>query len=83
MHYSITLSIKPHLIPSYNFWRHTNNATGKESILLNTANNNYLEGTNYNYSCKHKFNAEHSFMFYNSNITNKGCYTNYKLLLNN
>jgi hypothetical protein len=28
----------------------TNNATGKESIFLNTANNNFLEGTNYNYS---------------------------------
>jgi hypothetical protein len=30
---------------------HTNNATGKKNVFLNTANNNFLEGTNYNYSC--------------------------------
>jgi hypothetical protein len=28
----------------------TNNETGKESIFLDIANNNFLEGTNYNYS---------------------------------
>jgi hypothetical protein len=38
-------------VAPYGFWKHTNNATGKESVFLNTANNNFLEGTNYNYSC--------------------------------
>jgi hypothetical protein len=46
-HYSITLSVGPHLLATYGFWKHTNNATGKESIFFNTANNNFLEGTNY------------------------------------
>jgi hypothetical protein len=50
-HISVTLSIKPYLLAPYGFWKHTNNATGKESIFLNTTNNNFLEGTNYNYSC--------------------------------
>jgi hypothetical protein len=40
-----------HLVAPYEFWKHTNNATGKESVFLNMANNNFLEGTNYNYSC--------------------------------
>jgi hypothetical protein len=50
-HYSVSISVGPHLVAPYGFWRHTNNVTGKESIFLNTTNNNYLEGTNYNYSC--------------------------------
>jgi hypothetical protein len=50
-HYSVALSVGPHLLAPYGFWKHTNNATGKESIFLNTANNNFLENTNYNYSC--------------------------------
>jgi hypothetical protein len=50
-HYSVSLTVGPHLEAPYGFWRHTNNATGKESIFLNTATSNYLEGTNYNYSC--------------------------------
>jgi hypothetical protein len=50
-HISITLSVGRHLLAPYRFWKYTNNATGKESIFLNTANNNFLEGTNYNYSC--------------------------------
>jgi hypothetical protein len=49
-HYSITISVGPHLVAPYGFWKYTNNATGKEIIFLNTANNNFLEGTNYNYS---------------------------------
>jgi hypothetical protein len=43
--------VGPYLLAPYGFWKHTNNATGEESIFLNTANNNFLEGTNYNYSC--------------------------------
>jgi hypothetical protein len=43
--------VGPYLIAPYGFWRHTNNATGKESVFLNIGNNNFLEGTNYNYSC--------------------------------
>jgi hypothetical protein len=43
--------VGPHLIAPYGFWGHTNNATRKKSIFLNTTNNNFLEGTNYNYSC--------------------------------
>jgi hypothetical protein len=50
-HTSVTITIGPHQIAPYGFWRHTNNQTGKESIFLNTASNNFLEGTNYNYSC--------------------------------
>jgi hypothetical protein len=50
-HYSVILSVGPHLLAPYGFWKDTNNATGKESVFLNTANNNFLEGTNYNYSC--------------------------------
>jgi hypothetical protein len=50
-HYFVTLTVGPHLVAPYGFWKHTNNATGKESVFLNTANNNFLEGTNYNYSC--------------------------------
>jgi hypothetical protein len=49
-HYSASLTVGPHLEAPYGFWRHTNNATSKESIFLNTATSNYLEGTNYNYS---------------------------------
>jgi hypothetical protein len=49
--YSITLTVGPYQIEPYGFWRHTNNQTGKKSIFLNTASNNFLEGTNYNYSC--------------------------------
>jgi hypothetical protein len=49
-HFSVTLSVRPHLLAPYGFWKHTSNATGKESIFLNTANNNFLESTNYNYS---------------------------------
>jgi hypothetical protein len=50
-HYSVTLSVGPYLLAPYRFWKHTNNTTGKKSIFLNTANNNFLEGINYNYSC--------------------------------
>jgi hypothetical protein len=50
-HTSVTITVGPHQIDPYGFWRHTNNQTGKESIFLNTASNNFLEGTNYNYSC--------------------------------
>jgi hypothetical protein len=42
-HTSIIITVCPHQIG-----QHTNNATGKESIFLNTASNNFLEGMNYN-----------------------------------
>jgi hypothetical protein len=45
-----TSVIIPHQIAPYGYSHHTNNQTGKESIFLNTASNNFLEGTNYNYS---------------------------------
>jgi hypothetical protein len=48
----VMLTVGPHQIAPYGFWRHTNNATSKENIFLNTTSNNFLEGTNYNYSCK-------------------------------
>jgi hypothetical protein len=51
-HTSVTITVGPHQIAPYGFWRHTNNQAGKELIFLNTASNNYLEGTNYNYSCR-------------------------------
>jgi hypothetical protein len=44
--------VDPHQIATYGFWQCTNNQTGRESIFLNTASNNYLEGTNFNYSCR-------------------------------
>jgi hypothetical protein len=47
-HYSVTLSVGPHLITPYGY---TNNTIGKESIFLNRVNNNFLKNTNYNYSC--------------------------------
>jgi hypothetical protein len=50
--YSGTLTMEPHQTAPYGYWHHTNNATGKEVIYLNTASNNFLEGMNYNYSCK-------------------------------
>jgi hypothetical protein len=40
-----------YLLALCGFWKYINNVTGKESIFLNTTNNNFLEGTNYNYSC--------------------------------
>jgi hypothetical protein len=43
--------VNPHLEAPYGFWKHINNVTGKESIYLNTTTNNFLEGTNFNYSC--------------------------------
>jgi hypothetical protein len=43
--------VGPDLEAPYGFWKHTNDVTGKESIYLNTATNNFLEGTNFNYSC--------------------------------
>jgi hypothetical protein len=51
IHHSITLTMSPHLEAPYGFWKHTNDVTGKESIYLNTTTNNFLEGTNFNYSC--------------------------------
>jgi hypothetical protein len=51
-HNSVTLTVDPHQIALYGFWCHTDNQTGKELIFLNTASNNYLEGTNYNYGCR-------------------------------
>jgi hypothetical protein len=51
-HFSVTLTVVPHQAAPYEYWRHTNNTTGKELIFLNIASNNFLEGTNYNYSCK-------------------------------
>jgi hypothetical protein len=48
---SVTLTVGPHQIASYSFWRHTNDTTGKESIFLNTTSNNFLKSTKYNYSC--------------------------------
>jgi hypothetical protein len=50
-HTSITLTVGPHQIAPYGFWRHINNQIGKESIFLNIVFNNFLEGTDYNYSC--------------------------------
>jgi hypothetical protein len=46
-HTSVTITVDPHQIAPYCFWRHTNNQTGKESIFLNTASNNFPEKTNY------------------------------------
>jgi hypothetical protein len=37
-HMSITLTVGPHQITPYGFWRHTN----IETIFLNTATNNWL-----------------------------------------
>jgi hypothetical protein len=51
-HTSITITVDPHQIALYGHCRHTDNQTGKELIFLNTASSNFLEGTNYNYSCK-------------------------------
>jgi hypothetical protein len=51
-HSLVTITVGPHSIALYGYWRHTNNATGKELIFLNTASNNFLEGTNYNYLCR-------------------------------
>jgi hypothetical protein len=51
-HTSVTITVGPHQIAPYGYWRHTNNQTGKELIFLNTVCNNFLEGTNYNYSCR-------------------------------
>jgi hypothetical protein len=53
---SITLTVGSHQQAPYGYWRHTNNAIGKELIFLNTASNNFLEGTNYNYSCRSSLN---------------------------
>jgi hypothetical protein len=49
-HNSVTITVGRYQIAPYGFWRHTNNQTGKELIFLNTASNNFLEETNYNYS---------------------------------
>jgi hypothetical protein len=49
---SIGLTLGLHQIISYRFLTHTNNDTGKKSVFLNTASNNFLKETNYNYSCK-------------------------------
>jgi hypothetical protein len=38
--------VGPHLEALYGFWRYSNDVTGKEI----TATNNFLEGTNFNYS---------------------------------
>jgi hypothetical protein len=51
VHHLVILSVGLYLIASYGLWRHINNTTRKENIFLNTTNNNFLEGTNYNYSC--------------------------------
>jgi hypothetical protein len=40
-----------YLLAPYGFWKHTNNTTRKESVFLNTGNNNFLKNTNSNYSC--------------------------------
>jgi hypothetical protein len=40
-HHSVTLTMGPHLEAPYGFWKHTNDATEKDSIYLNTATNNY------------------------------------------
>jgi hypothetical protein len=40
----------PHLEAPYGFLRHTNDATGKESIYLNRTTNNFLERIKFNYS---------------------------------
>jgi hypothetical protein len=50
-HFSVTLTVCPHLEAPYGFCKHINDVTSKESIYLNTATNNFLEGTNFNYSC--------------------------------
>jgi hypothetical protein len=44
---SAILTVGFHQIAPYGYWHHTNNATGKGLIFLNTASNNFLEGTNY------------------------------------
>jgi hypothetical protein len=49
---SVTLTVGPHQTAPYGYWRHMSNATGKELIFLNTTSNNFLEGSNYNYSCQ-------------------------------
>jgi hypothetical protein len=48
----VTLIVGPHQQAPYGYWSHINNATGRELIFLNTASNNFLEETNYNYSCR-------------------------------
>jgi hypothetical protein len=50
-HHSVTFTVGPHLEASYGFWRHTNFLTKKDGIYLNIVINNFLEGTNFNYSC--------------------------------
>jgi hypothetical protein len=42
---SVTLTVGPHQQAPYGYWSHTNNATGRELIFLNTASNNFLEET--------------------------------------
>jgi hypothetical protein len=49
-HFSVTLTVGPHLKAPYGFWQHINDVTKKKNIYLNTATNS-LEGTNFNYSC--------------------------------
>jgi hypothetical protein len=48
---SVTLIVGSHQIAPYGYWSHMNTETGKELIFFNTASNNFLEGTNYNYTC--------------------------------
>jgi hypothetical protein len=85
-HHSVTLMVDPHLEAPYGFWQHINDIIGKENIHFNTARNNFLEETNFNYSCTplntltRICNAKHSITFYISNTRNKGCYSSYKLL---
>jgi hypothetical protein len=50
-HTSVAITVGLHQAASYGYWCHNNNQTGKESIFLNTVSKNFLEGTNYNYSC--------------------------------
>jgi hypothetical protein len=50
-HTSMTIIVGPHQAAPYGYWHHINNQIGKESIFINIGSNNFLEGTNYNYSC--------------------------------
>jgi hypothetical protein len=50
-HFLVTLTVGFYLKAPYGFWKHTNDITKKENIYLNTTTNNFLEGTNFNYSC--------------------------------
>jgi hypothetical protein len=72
----VTLSVGSHLLTPYGFWKHTNNATGKESVFLNTENNNFLEGTIIIHVCQCQLKV---YCLYQHIHPYKRCYYNNKI----